>query len=163
MLWNVHLQPFFRSHGLAIITYVVNPTWLDYCNGLNMVLSLKTVQKFHLLQDAVARWLVRLNYREHISAAFKRLAMASGHNSACLQAITYKALNGVEQGYLKVCPLSYDPTHQLKKMSQALLCVLSYSDIKCVSIGNMAFSVGTPTLWNSLSTKIHLAHYPSGA
>ena len=66
--------------------------------------------------------------------------------------IVFKALNGNESPYMQSMLELYNPARQLRSSSKQF--VLKEKNAKLVTMGDRAFSVSAPRLWNNLPNNI---------
>ncbi|XP_053153318.1 uncharacterized protein LOC128345436 [Hemicordylus capensis] len=161
------LHPFLEKNNIKTVVHQLVTSRLDYCNVLHMGLPLYVVRKFQLVQNAAARLVSGVTWRDHIMPVLKQLHcfqvkykydMISYTNTICFQVkykvlvITFKALNGLGPGYLREHLLLYDPYRSLRSSGEVHL---QLPPVRLVVTWNRAFSVAAPGLWNALPTDIH--------
>ena len=126
---------------------------LDYCNAILFGLPDTTLDRLQYVQNSAARVLTRTRRWEHITPTLKRLHWlpVNFRISYKLLLLTYKALHNQAPQYLTDLLDDYTPARNLRSADLELLAVPTSNRRK---LGDRAFSVSAPTLWNSLPLAI---------
>ena len=128
---------------------------LDYCNFLYFSLPNSSLHRLQLVQNSLARAVLRLKSRDHISPALHSLHWLPIHQriqfKICL--LTYKSLHNQAPVYLSNLLKPYVPSRRLRSSDASLL---SVPFLKSVS-GRRSFSFSAPTLWNSFPLHVRLS------
>ena len=126
---------------------------LDYCNAILFGLPDSTLDRLQYVQNSAARVLTRTRRWEHITPTLKRLHWlpVNFRITYKLLLLTYKALHNQAPQYLTDLLDDYTPALNLRSADLELLAVPTSNRKK---LGDRAFSVAAPTLWNSLPLAI---------
>ena len=128
---------------------------LDYCNSLYYSLPNSSLHRLQLVQNSLARAVLRLKSRDHISPALHSLHWLPIHKriefKICL--LTYKSLHNSAPSYLSNFLKPYVPSRRLRSSDASLLTI---PFVKSCS-GRRSFSFSAPTLWNSLPLRVRLS------
>ncbi|KAF7246492.1 PDZ domain-containing RING finger protein 4, partial [Varanus komodoensis] len=142
-LWLIHqLRPYLEYDCLATVTHALVTSRLDFCNALYVGLPLKTVQILQLVQNRAARLLTGTGRYVHMTPVLRQLHWLPIEVRAQFKVLvmTYKALNGLDPGYLKERLHPYTPACPLRSAGEALLREPSVKEIrrggkpKCLTI-----------------------------
>ncbi|XP_062832349.1 uncharacterized protein LOC134297776 [Anolis carolinensis] len=155
------LRPYLGKPDLATVVHALVTSCLDYCNTLYVGLPLKTVRKLQLVQREAARLITGAAFRERTTPLLRQLHWLPISYRAQFKvlALAYKALNGSGPAYLSERVSRYDPPRSLRSSDEALLTVLSASQVRLAGTRDRAFLVMAPHLWNALP--IEVRHAPS--
>ena len=136
-----HLLPLSTANSLV-------SSKLDYCNSLYSGISQANLNKLQRIQNSLARVITNTSKYQYITPTLKKLHWLPIKQridyKLCL--ITYKTLTNQQPTYL-YNSLSFS-SHSVSTRSSDSL-VLSIPYVRS-SLGNRAFSVIGPRLWNSL-------------
>ena len=126
---------------------------LDYCNGMLSGLPDDLLSKLQVVQNNAARLITRTNRRQHITPVLERLHWlpVKIRIDYKILLLIYKALNGNAPQYISEMLTVYQPARELRSSSFGQLVV---PRTKLKTVGDRAFSVYGPRLWNNLDTTI---------
>ena len=122
---------------------------LDYCNSLFINLPKKDIYQLQKLQNYAARTILKRPTREHATPLLKELHWLPIHARIDYKVaiLVFKCLNGLAPNYLSSMISFYSPSRTLRS-SNSFLLTPSTSNYK--RLGDRAFSVYAPRLWNKL-------------
>ena len=126
---------------------------LDHCNGLLFGLPNTTLDRLQYVQNSAARVLTRTKSWQHITPTLKCLHWlpVKFRIKYKLLILTYKALHALAPQYLSDLLEDYSPKRNLRSADLGLLSVPTSTKR---TLGDRAFSVAAPSLWNSLPLAI---------
>jgi hypothetical protein len=128
---------------------------LDYGNGVLVGLPAYLVRRLQSVQNAAARLIYNLRRFDHVTAALTTLhwLLIPERISYKIAVLTYRVLHGSAPGYLgPVVRVADLPGRQaLRSASSSRLVVPPF---KLSTIGNRAFPVAGPQVWNDLPEDI---------
>ena len=121
-------------------------------NSLLKGITERSLRKLQLAQNAAARILTKTRKFDHITPILKDLHWLPVREriNFKLLLLTWKALNGTAPSYISNLLVPYQPIRILRSSDKNLLAVPRTSS----TLGDRAFSVAAPTLWNSLPLQI---------
>ncbi|XP_076841983.1 uncharacterized protein LOC143486075 [Brachyhypopomus gauderio] len=127
---------------------------LDYCNSILYGLPSSVLQKPQYVQNSAARLLTGSPSRQHITPVLRQLHWLPIKQRIHFKILlfTYKALNNLAPSYLSDLLHRHAPTRKLRSADANLL--TPTTSTKHRSIGDRAFAIAAPTLWNSLPLTI---------
>ena len=127
---------------------------LDYCNSILYGLPSTVLQKLQYVQNSAAHLLSRSNFREHITPLLQKLhwlpVKQRIHFKILL--ITFKALNNLAPQYLTDLLHRHSPSRRLRSSDANLPSPITTTKYR--TVGDRAFAIAAPTLWNSLPLAI---------
>ncbi len=148
------LRPTLSSSAAETLIHAFITTRLDYCNSILYGLPSTVLQKLQYVQNSAARLLTRSPSRDHITPILRQLhwlpVKQRIHFKILL--ITYKALNNLAPSYLTDLLCRHSPTRRLRSTDANLLTPITKSKLR--TLGDRAFAIAAPTLWNSLPLAI---------
>ena len=124
-------------------------TRLDYCNALLVDIPASLCHKLQLLQNNAARVVYRLRKYDHVTPALISLHWLPMRfrplYKLCL--LVFKCLKGIAPGYVSSLISLQEAPRSLRSTNDTLLLQVPRSSLK---LGERAFSVAAPAIWNSL-------------
>ena len=125
---------------------------LDYGNGLLFNVTSIQLAKLQRAQNAAARVLSKTSKFSHISPILKQLHWLPVRERVKFKILllTWKAVNGCAPQYLVNLISEYVPRRNLRSSGSGMLA----SQIIRSSVGEKAFAVCAPTLWNALPSRV---------
>ena len=122
---------------------------LDYCNSLFINLPKKDIYQLQKLQNYAARTILKRPIREHATPMLKELHWLPIHARIEYKVaiLIFKCLNGLAPSYLSNMISIYSPSRALRSANSLLL---THSSSNYKRLGDRAFSVYAPCLWNRL-------------
>ena len=146
----------FDQKSFECLIHAFISSKLDYCNSLFINLPSSSINLLQSIQNFAARLILRKGRYCHITPLLKQLHWlpVSDRIFFKLMLITYKVINTTEPSYL----YSLIPSHVSSRPTRSsdnpnLEIHISHS----VRMGDRAFSIAAPTLWNSLPNFIRQA------
>ena len=123
-------------------------TRMDYCNGLLYGATSVVVRKLQLVQNSAARLVMRKSKREHTTPLLFHLHWlpVSARIEYKVALMVFKCLQKTVPRYLQSAIELYAPSRALRS-SKLALCSQAQAN-KC--IGQRAFTVAGPLVWNAL-------------
>ncbi|CAM4639172.1 unnamed protein product [Leuciscus chuanchicus] len=122
---------------------------LDYCNALLIGIPGSSLQRLQYIQNCAARVLMRVRKSEHITPILHKLHWLPVRfrieYKICL--LTYQCVYGSAPVYLKDLINRQNPTRHLRSSDSHQLQV---PKSKLRTMGDRAFQVAAPRLWNTL-------------
>ena len=127
---------------------------LDYCNSLFINISAVHLERLQRLQNKAARLVSRVSSREHVTPILQQLHWLPIHCRAPYKILlmVFKCIHGLAPRYLS--QLITTRQRDGLRHSDAVLLHQPMTN-KCV--GEQAFGVAAPRLWNALPSEIRSA------
>ena len=148
------LRPTLSTSAAETLIHAFITSRLDYCNSLLYGLPSSVLQKLQYVQNSAARLLTHTGSRQHITPVLQQLhwlpVQQRIHYKVLL--ITYKALNNLAPPYLTDLLQHHRPSRCLRSADLNLLKPITKSTHR--TLGDRAFAIAAPTLWNSLPIHI---------
>ena len=122
---------------------------LDYCNALLLGIPSKSLQRLQYVQNSAARILMRVRKHEHITPILHSLHWlpVSTRIEYKVSVLTHQSIHGHAPPYLKELLNPHSTTRSLRSTHSNLLHI---PRTKLRTMGDRAFSVAAPRLWNAL-------------
>jgi len=122
---------------------------LDYCNNLLCGVTSELLSRLQVVQNKAARLITRTRCREHITPVLFNLHWlpVDARIDFKTMVMVYKALHGEAPGYLRYLLDIYIPHRTLRSADKELLVV---PRTKLRTVGDRAFCVHAPKMWNGL-------------
>ena len=129
---------------------------LDYCNSLLADIPKLHLDKLQRCQNTAARIVVHLPKREHITPELKALHWLPVHARITFKLLLfiYRIINHMAPEYLKDIITLSEPKYNTRS-SDKLKLDIPTTNLK--TVGDRAFSVAGPKLWNNLPGDIQRA------
>jgi hypothetical protein len=126
---------------------------IDYCNGILLGLPNQKLDYIQRLQNSAARLVTRTCRKDHITPVLKSLHWLPVRQRVQYKValLTFKSLHEMSPVYLTELLSPVQQTRTLRSNSQMRLQV---PKTKTKTLGERAFSVCAPQLWNSLPSSI---------
>ena len=144
------LRPTLSFPAAETLIHAFITSRLDYCNSILYGLPSTALQKLQYVQNSAARLLTRSCSREHITPILRQLHWLPIKKRIQFKIllITYKALNNLAPSYLTDLLHCHSPTRHLRSADANLLTPITTTKYR--TMGDRAFAIAAPTLWNSL-------------
>ena len=142
------MAAFVSSLKTAVQAFV--STRLDYCNSLINGIADGLMQRLQAVQNAAARLITGARRRDHISPALQQLHWLPVRQRVQfkLAVLVFKALHGLApQCLTDDCQLVSTAGRRQLRSSDAVTCVVPRTR---TCLGDRAFGVAGPRLWNAL-------------
>ena len=148
------LRPTLSSSAAERLIHAFITSRLDYCNSILYGLPSTILQKLQYVQNSAARLLTHTRSREHITPILRQLHWLPIQQRIHFKILltTYKALHNLAPSYLTDLLLRHSPTRRLRSADHNLLTPITKAKYR--TLGDRAFAVAAPTLWNSLPLTI---------
>ena len=129
---------------------------LDYCNNLLCGLPSEMLAKLQLVKNNAARLITRTKRREHITPVLTKLHWLpiKSRIDFKILLLVFKAINDKAPDYIRSLLVDYNPRRALRSANKDLL-VVPRTAMR--TVGDRAFSVYAPRLWNTLPSDIRNA------
>ena len=147
------LKPFLDTGALITVVHAFVTSRIDYCNSLLYGISNYNINRLQKIQNCAARIVTNTGKYDHITPFLKKLHWlpVRFRISYKILLITYKIIFGEAPEYLSELISVKKSSRTLRSSNQTMLHVPS-SRLK--TVGDCAFSVASPTLWNILPVQI---------
>ena len=146
------IRKILTQETASIIIHALITSRIDNGNSLLTGITDSLLRKLQLAQNAAARVLTKTKKFDHITPVLKDLHWLPVRSRIefKLLILTWKSLHGIAPGYLSNLLIPYNPVRVLRSSDKHLLVIPRTSS----ALGDRAFSVSAPTLWNSLPLNI---------
>ena len=148
------IRPYLTINAAKTIIHSIISSRLDYCNSLLYGVPDFVINKLQLLQNCAARVVLNINKFDSITSGLKKLHWLPVKERIQYKIIliVYKALNGNQPIYIQTMLEPYIPARKLRSSDKQF--ILKEKRAKLVTMGDRAFSISAPRLWNSLPDNI---------
>lgn len=157
LLWNLkRLRNYFDQSSFETIIHAFITSKLDYCNSLFMNLPSSTINRLQSIQNFAARLVLRKGKFCHITPLLKQLHWLPVRDRIVFKILllTFKTIHSSEPAYLRFLLEFKTFTRSLRDQDQLLLEIPRSHSAR---MGDRAFSIAAPTLWNQLPLNIRAA------
>lgn len=150
------IKPILSRQDFEMVIHAFVTTRLDYCNALYVGVSMSSIARLQLVQNAAARLLTGTRKFSHVSPILSALHWLPIQQRIHFKILlfTFKGLNGLAPLYISELLHPYRPTRSLRSADKLLL---SVPKTKRKLKGDRAFAVAAPKLWNELPLFIRQA------
>ena len=147
----------FSKAGFETLMHAFVTTRVDYCNALYTGLPSISLRPLQLVQNYAARLILKKNRFSRATPLLIELHWLpiSKRIDFKILLITYKCNNNLAPEYLTSLLKPLDNNRDLRSSDDPTL--LDYDRTELVSMGDRAFSVYAPKLWNSVPREIREA------
>lgn len=137
-----------------MVTHALDTSCLDYCNSPYAALSLKTTQKFRLIQDAAVSTDTYITFGCYIGFQwFSEPYLSCWLLSSKLSVVW-------DWGIYRNCLILKVSVRPLRRAGEGLLRLLPLAEAWLMASRERAFVVTAPLLWNFLPTEVCLSPSP---
>ena len=143
------LRPILSLSDSEKLVHAFISSRLDYCNALLIGIPSKSLQRLQYVQNSAARILMRVRKHEHITPILHSLHWlpVSTRIEYKVSVLTHQSIHGHAPPYLKELLNPHSTTRSLRSTHSNLLHI---PRTKLRTMGDRAFSVAAPRLWNAL-------------
>ena len=147
------IRKYLDQQSAEIIMHALVHTHIDYCNALLIGLPKYLIRKLQMVQNTAARVLCRLRKFDHISDTLKQLHWlpVEYRIKYKIGILTFNALHGHVPRYITDMLSVKHTSHALRSHDTITLVV---PRTRCKTLGDRAFCVAAPVLWNALPPSI---------
>ena len=159
-LYNIRrIRKYLTSESTHCLVRATVIGRIDYCNSLLFKIPAVHIAKLQRIQNSAARLVYYIPRFEHITPVLYRLHWlpVSFRIEYKVLILTYKAIHGLAPPYISDLIRTRERTnYNLRSSSQLLLQPYNVTKTK-KTLGDRAFQVASPGLWNSLPNDIRNA------
>ncbi len=150
------IRKYLTNDATKTIVQALATVRLDYCNGLYIGLSLKTINRLQRTQNTAARVVSRTSRFSHITPILQNLHWLpiNRRSQFKILVLTYKSLHRNAPSYLCDILNWYKPNRHLRSAGSTSLVPNRHRTIR---IGKRLFDTSAATLWNALPIDIKTA------
>ena len=147
------IRPYFNQKGFEILINAFISSKLDYCNAIFTGITDSNIHTLQLIQNYAAKLVLNKRKFDHATPLLRELHWLPVKYRIDYKVllICYKARNSLAPQYISDILVPYTRYRGLRDLAPNSLYVPS---TERVSMGDRAFSVCAPKLWNSLDTSI---------
>ena len=151
-----HIRPYFDRSSFETLIHAFVTSKLDYCNSLFSNLPKSTLQPLQSIQNYAARLIFRRSLYDHVTPLLRELHWLPVFQRINFKilSITYKAVHFSVPFYLASSLKLKTPTRNLRHHDNLLLDIPRSHTAK---MGDCAYSIFAPQLWNSIPYHIRSA------
>ena len=150
------IRPYLTDYAVRTLVQTTVTVRLDYCNSLYNGLTVGTMKKLQIAQNAAARLISGTMRHEHISGILRELHWlpATKRCQYKLLVLTYQALHGNLPFYICEMLHWYHPSRPLRSAAYPSLVP---NKNKTVKFGRRLCDTATAVLWNNLPVHLRCA------
>lgn len=151
------IRPFLTPPDAERLIHAFVTSRIDYCNALFIGLPAKSIKRLQYIQNSAARILTYTPSGQHITGVLYSLHWLPVQSRIVFKTLTltYKAIHGTAPSYICDLVTRYTPSRSLRSADSLTLQQPPY---RLKSMGERAFSVAAPRLWNALPVAVRDAH-----
>ena len=148
-----NINKFLSKDARGILVHALIFSHLDYCNSLLYGLPTYQIARLQRVQNAAARFVCQVPKFDHIQHHLKTLHWLPVKYRILFKiaVLTYKAITNQAPAYLKDMIVHNTSRYQLRSSASITLKVPRSNHR---TLGDRAFAVASPTVWNSLPATI---------
>ena len=149
------IRRYLTEEAAAVLVNALITSRLDYANSLLYGLPKHLIKRLELVQNNAARLVFRKKKRDNVKLLLKKLHWLPIRYRIMfkINVLTFKCIRGLAPKYLSELISLYEPPRCLRSSGKGLLDRKSAR----LMIGERAFSVAGPRLWNELPLHIRVA------
>jgi len=157
LTFSDEISTIFKACQCTIATYIIHSK-LDYCNSLYYNLPESKITRFLLIQDSLARAVVKAPKSCHITPVLRSLhwLKVTERIEYKLLSLTYKILTSNQPPYLHHL-ISVQPPRSTRSLSLVTLARPPTSS--SLRITDRSFRYASPCLWNQLPSSLRQPHF----
>ena len=158
LLYNLRrIRKYFDQESMKLVVQALITSKLDYCNGLLFGMPDTLISKLQRVQNACAKLVYCQSKFTSTAPLLRELHWLPVRQriSFKILLIVYKSLCGQAPSYItELLQLKVQPhSHSLRSSNDILLLQIPHSKTK-ITLGDRAFAIAAPKLWNSLPFEI---------
>ena len=158
LLYNLRrIRKYFDQESMKLVVHALITSKLDYCNGLLFGMPDSLIAKLQRVQNACARLVYRRSKFTSTAPLLRELHWLPVRQriSFKILLIVYKSLSGQAPNYItELLQLKVQShSHSLRSSTDKLLFQIPHGKTK-ITLGDRAFAIAAPKLWNSLPIEI---------
>ena len=144
-----HMSTYVDENSLKTLAASFILSRFDYCNSLFKNINKDLLNKLQKLQNFAAKVILKKSIRDHVTPCLITLHWlpVQYRIDFKIAVLVYKCLNNLAPSYLSNLIELYSPQRTLRSSNSLLL---STNVGKFKTLGDRAFSVSAPTVWNAL-------------
>ena len=148
------IRDHFSKQNFEILIHAFITTRLDYCNSLFSGISKCDLRPLQLVQNYAARVVLNRSKFEHSTPLLYQLHWLPVNRRVEYKVllITYKARNSLTPEYISALLTPAHPLYRLRSADDTSLLHVDFTHN--VTMGDRAFSVFAPKIWNSIPREL---------